>query len=230
MISLLHPTRSRPEKSQLTTSRWLMRAKEQVELIVSLDSDDPSLERYKGLYPNALINPNKSAVEAVNVAAKRASGDILIVLSDDTECPQSWDLVIKRAVAGKTDYVLKTYDGVQDWIVTMPVLDRAYYNRFGYVYHPLYRHQFVDTHFTHVADALKKIIWRNDITFRHAHYSVLRQRPDRISQRADATWNEGKRTYLQMLKRNLELPKEIDIMNLSRYGKDHIRWIQRNKR
>lgn len=201
-----------------------------MELIVSLDADDPMLDSYKRIYPEVVIHTNRSAVDAVNLAATKATGEIMIVVSDDTECPASWDLVIKRAVAGQSDYVLKTFDGVQQWIVTMPILDRAYYNRFGYIYHPSYRHQFVDTHFTHVADVLKRIIWRNDITFHHAHYSVMRNRPDKVSQRADSTWNEGKRTYLKMLRKNLGLPKSIDIMNLSRHGRDHLRWIQKNKR
>jgi glycosyltransferase involved in cell wall biosynthesis len=209
---------------------WLRRAKEPVQLIVSLDADDPSLKQYQAIYPDALINPNKSAVEAVNTAAKHATGNIMIVLSDDTECPPSWDLAIRRAVADRKDYVLKVNDGIQNWIVTMPIIDREYYNRFGYIYHPAYSHMFADTFFSHVADALKRIIWRNDITFRHCHYSVMKRRPDNVNRRADSTWNEGKRTYLRMLRDNLGLPREVNIMRLSRYGTEHLRWIAKNRR
>lgn len=228
MLSLLHATRSRPDKSLKTTKRWVEYSGVKTELIVSLDQDDPALKRYLIHYPNAIVNKNRSAVDAVNRAAEQAKGNILVVLSDDTECPPGWGNMIVKATKKTSDFVLKVNDDVQKWIVTQPILDRAYYERFGYVYHPGYLHQFVDTHFTHVADALGKIIFRNDIHFPHRHYSVTRQRPDEINRRADATWDQGKRLYLDMLKRNLDLPDTVDIMKLSHFANDHLRWIRKN--
>lgn len=228
MLSILHATRSRPEKSLRTTKRWLECAGTKTELIVSLDEDDPSLKRYLVHYPNAIVNKNRSAVDAVNKSAEQAQGKILVVLSDDTECVPNWGNMILKATKNKEDFVLKVNDDVQKWIVTQPILDRAYYNRFGYVYHPGFLHMFCDTFFTHVADALKKIVFRNDIHFPHRHYSVTRQRPDNVNSRADATWNQGKRLYIEMLKKNLELPETVDIMKLSHFANDHLRWLKKN--
>lgn len=225
-ISILHPTRSRPDKSRQTIDKWKARAAVDLEVIVSLDTDDPELRRYLNIHPDAIINPNRSAVDAVNRAAEVATGRIMVVVSDDTDCPHGWGKTILKATQGKKDFVLKVYDGTQVWIVTQPIIDRFYYERFGYLYDPDFKHMFVDTMFTHVADALKKIIWRNDILFPHKHYSVTRQRPDAVNRRADATWNDGKRIYLRKVRRNLGLPKEVNIMLLSRYARAHLKWLR----
>lgn len=225
-ISILHPTRSRPDKSRETVQKWRKLAGVETELIVSVDEDDPCLSSYKLIYPDLLISKNRSAVDAVNNAAAQATGRIMVVLSDDTDCPQNWGATILRATKGKRDFVLKVFDGLQSWIVTQPIIDRQYYERFGYVYNPNYKHQFVDTEFTHIADILQAIIWRNDILFPHKHYSVTRQRPDAVNRRADATWEEGKRTYIRRCRQKFGLGKDTDIYRLSKFARSHIKWMR----
>jgi glycosyltransferase involved in cell wall biosynthesis len=238
MISLLHPTRNRPQKSVEVTKKWLERAGCDIELIVSIDDNDQYRDRYLREYSTydpfttkVISNPNRSAIDAINNAAKESKGDILIVVSDDTDCPDKWCQVIYSAVEGKEDFVLKTFDGAQKWIVTMPVLDRVYYNRFGYIYHPSYEHQFCDTEFTHVADVTGKIIWRNDIEFKHLHYSVLREQKDSLYARNDNTWNEGKKTYIQRFNEQFGLPTTVNIWDIHDNG--HYQWLKdavRNRR
>ena len=162
-LSLLHPSRSRIDKSIKTTQKWMSQIGDvDVELIVSCDIDDPQSAEYQSYYMGGnsdtlLISHNKSAVDAINAAAKIATGDVLIVLSDDTDCPRNWASQIEYEMRDKVDRVLKVDDGIQDWIVTMPVVHRRYYERFGYIYHPGYSHMFCDTEFTHVANCLKKV-------------------------------------------------------------------------
>lgn len=234
MISLLHPSRQRPGKSLETVKKWVSRASAGVpiEIIVSLDTDDHYRHQYLKQYDvfkkaKVIFNDNRSAVDAINNAAKVASGDILIVLSDDTDCPNRWDQVILSAVDGRKDYILKVYDGAQQWIVTMPIIDRMYYNRFGYVYYPEFKHMFVDTHFTHVGDALKRIIWRNDITFEHLHYSVGKATKDDLNLRCDNTWDQGKHLYISLLKQNFNLPHNVNIWNLSEYATTHQAFLEK---
>jgi hypothetical protein len=231
-FSLLHPSRNRASRSAKTTRTWLNRAgTDDIQLIVSIDDNDPERRMYYDAYSNydvfktkVISNNNRSAVDAVNNAARQSSGEILIVVSDDSDCPHGWAKIINDAVQDKRDFVLKTFDGVQKWIITMPVLDRDYYNRFGYVYHPAYQHMFVDTDFTHVADALKKIIWRNDILFPHLHYSVTKEGKDNVSKKADATWGEGKNLYLHRFKQRFGLEDTVNVWDVSSEG--HKRWLQ----
>ena len=229
-ISLIHPSRSRPQKSFSATQNWLntCRSKD-VELIVSIDETDPDKDHYFSLYSRChqarvIVNNNRSAVDAINNAAKESTGELLIVVSDDTDSIRNWDEVILRAIDGKKDFVLKTYDGVQKWICTMPVLDRTYYNRFGYIYHPDYYHQFCDTEFTHVADITKRMIWRNDIEIKHLHYSVLKEIRDPLYMRNDNSFKEGQRLYLKRFKEGFGL-KGVDVWDIQ--GEGHIQWLKR---
>lgn len=236
MISLLHPSRSRIDKSEVTTAKWLFQKGDvEVELIVSVDEDDPQLRSYMDHYPanQIIVNRNRSAVDAINNAAKVAKGDILIVLSDDTDCCQNWGELILQATHGHKDYVLRIDDGyaqgipgTQEWIITAPILDRHYYNRFGYVYYPGYLHQFCDTEFSNIAYCLKKVIRTNDIVFRHLHPSILKEKRDEVMLRSDATWNHGKQLYIERFKRSFDLP--IDPWDFK--GESHMRWLKHNVR
>lgn len=226
MISLIHPSRERAAKSFQTTTKWheLTSVKANVELLVSVDEDDPQMHLYEA-YPKLIINKNRSAVDAINNAAKVASGDILMVVSDDTACPVDWDIFIMSAPQGKTDWILKTQDGIQPWIITMPIMDRTYYNRFGYIYHPDYQHMFCDTELTCVADLTGRKITSN-LLFPHKHYSVTKEQPDAINKKADATWAQGEKLFLERSKRNFDLketPGQIQ-------DKGMINWLQRKLR
>lgn len=234
-ISLIHPSRSRPHKSFNTTSKWLSNAtgENEIELIVSLDDSDPSLDEYAILYKQNILHlicsNNNSSVAAVNNGAKYATGDILIVISDDTDCPHHWDKIILNAVSDRQDFVLKVYDGIQKYICTMPVMDRKYYERYGYIYHPEYLHLFCDTEFTHVADVTNKMIWRNDILFQHMHYSVRKSTKDHISEKADATINQGSETYLRHFKNNFGL-HGIDCWQMNHLADGHREWLKNKLR
>lgn len=231
-FSLLHPSRSRPNKSFQATQDWLNTCQSKdIELIVSIDDDDPEKGTYQSLYSGVrnarvIVRNNRSAVDAINAAARESTGDVLIVVSDDTGCIRNWDSIIEQATAGKKDFVLKVFDGIQRWIITMPIIDRTYYNRFGYVYHPDFKHMFCDTFLTHQADALKKVIWRNDITIPHNHYSVGKSTKDQISFTADSTLKDGERTYVNLVRQNLLI--DGNIWNLSEYANGHLQWC-RNK-
>lgn len=211
MISLIHPSRSRPQKSFNTYLKWRIHGG--YKFILSLDEDDPLLNEYKKLYVPLMqlhpiviiVNKNRSAVDAINNGAKDFYGDWLIVVSDDTECPEYWPDEIYKATEGKTDWILKTQDGIQPWIITMPIMDRAYYNRFGYIYHPDYLHMFADTELTCVADITGRRI-KSNLLFPHKHYSVTKEQPDEVNKKADATWAQGEKLFLERYKRNFDLP------------------------
>ena len=207
MITLIHPSRSRPQKSFETMKKWILKAgMKDLEIIVSLDNDDPAVGQYQELYlakglphPCTLIvGENKNAVGAINRAARISQGTILIVVSDDTSCPANWGNRILRYTAGRTDFVLKTQDGIQPKMITMPITDRIYYQRDGYIYHPNFSHCWADRHFTEIAHKRGRVITKN-IMFRHLHYSVTKEKPDAQYRRTDATFNEGKRIYKQLM-------------------------------
>lgn len=209
MISIIHPSRGRHIQSVRTTTKWLEMSNnpENIEIIVCVDADDPQLQYYIDLYiVPILIRNNKSSVEAINFGATGARGDILMVVGDDQDCFEGWDVAILKEVEGKNDWILKTHDGIQKWIITMPIMDRAYYNRFHYIYHPSYKHLFCDTELTCVADITGRKLTSN-LTFPHNHYSIGKSPIDEIYRRNDATNSGGERVFIERYKRNFDLPK-----------------------
>jgi glycosyltransferase involved in cell wall biosynthesis len=198
MISIIHPSRSRPEKSENTIYKWYNYAYEnEFEVIISLDEDDPLLQSYKDNHEDEIIivNKNRSCVDAINNAAKIAKGDIFIVVSDDTDCLEGWDVNLLAEVKYKTDWILKTDDGLQPWIITMPCMDRAYFNRTGYVYHPDFDHQFVDTYMSCVADITGRRI-TSKLKFPHLWDTIK----DNLRKRTDGTWAQGQSTFIRLMK------------------------------
>lgn len=207
-ISIIHPSRGRPKKSYDTFKKWSDAAKypSGVEWLCSLDWDDDIGEYVEAYSPNGfpimspIISKNKSSVEAINNAAKhwRCDGEIIMVVSDDTEPVQDWDEKISNWNT-QSDWILKTQDGIQDYIITMPVMDRAYYNRTGHIYHPDFTHMFCDTYMTCVADITGRKITSN-LLFKHNHYSVGGSTMDEVNKKNDATWKQGEETFLRLMK------------------------------
>lgn len=201
MISIIHPSRGRPEKSEETISKWLGNSTFYINLIVSADSDDPKLNEYKEIWTAdcVIAHSNKSAIEAINIGAKKATENILMVVSDDTECFPRWDVALIKEVEGKKDWILKTQDGIQKYIITNPIMDREYYNRAGHIYHPDFQHLFCDTYLTCVADITGRKLTSN-LMFKHNHYSVNGTEPDELHKRNDATWRQGEETFIRLMK------------------------------
>lgn len=200
-ISIIHPSRGRPEKSYDTIRKWMSNQSGNASFIVSLDVDDPKLNEYTRLHKGVkfVINRNRSCVDAINNAAKVAEGNIFFVVSDDTETISGWDTAILKEVAGKEDWIMKTNDGTQGYIITQTIMDRKYYERDGFIYHPDFKHQFVDTYMTCVADIRGRKI-TSGLTFRHNHYSVNGEKPDELHRRNDATWQQGEETFVRLMK------------------------------
>jgi hypothetical protein len=228
-MTVIHPSRGRPLQAAYTVGKWLSFAtnRKSFEYLISLDEDDVFKQQYLEIFASkpaitVIINNNRSVVDAINNAAACATGRLLVVVSDDFLCMQGWDQQLLHALNQKEDFCLKTNDGLQPWLITLPIMDRTYYNRFGYIYYPGYLHMFCDTEMTHVADLLERRI-ESDLLFSHLHYSTYRNRRDAISIRNESTWMHGERLYLQRVKNNFGL---VDPPGQLRCDTVHLRWLQ----
>lgn len=233
MITLLHPSRGRAKKAVSTALNWLSKSSGQIKIehILCVDMDDQQRWDYANLLPAGsfiVFDNNKNLVEAANNGVKHAKGDIIVLLSDDFECPANWDTKIWDAFSKVygMGFILKTFDGVQHWIVTLPIMDKVYYKQKGYIYHPEYKHMFCDTDMTHVAALENKLILRNDLVFPHNHYSTGACEKDSVNKRADGTWKQGEEVYLRRVKDKFGLGPHTDVFNLSEAANPHINWLK----
>lgn len=206
-ISLLHPSRGRAEKAGETYERWIGRITKPayIEYIISIDKSDPDLLRYMKVYDvqarSILVNDNNSVVEATNHAAERSAGDILIYLSDDFDCPEGWNKLIEKEFEGvDSPMLLKVDDCLQNFhvgVCTIPIMNRALYERLGYFWHPDYKSMHVDVDLYETCKRLGVIKYAPHLKFPHNHYSNGKAQKDETYTRSEGNWDQG----LQVLKR-----------------------------
>jgi hypothetical protein len=201
MISLLHPSRGRAEKSYQNAMEWINKAGCDVEVILSLDMSD-SWYKYTDLYQQdckVIINYNDSVVEATNKAAKESTGDILLYLSDDFKCFDNWGVAVEnefKKYSGPT--LIKVDDCLQRFtvpVLTIPIMNRELYNTLQYFWHPAYKSMFVDEHLYWRSKKLNALQMAPHIKFEHQHVSVGKAENDETYRRSAANWEQGKALF-----------------------------------
>lgn len=191
-ISVIHPSRGRPEQAYATYQKWAAEADGEFEYILSIDEDDEKGGEYWNLFiiENICISANGTAIKAINYAASIATGDLLVIISDDFSCQPHWDTLLLAELSGKSDFVLKTVDGIQSVLVTLPIMDRVWYERYGYVYNPEYLHLGCDVELTACAIMQGKLLY-SSLLFEHLHYSTGKSPKDAINEKNDLTYAHG---------------------------------------
>lgn len=246
MITLIHPSRQRPDVAFAAFQNWFQNLSlykeinfsksgrvgthwfDKIQYLISLDEDDPTLEEYRRLFygPGFIVGNNNNIVDAINNAAKYAEGDVIVVMSDDFQAFSNWDLSVENLIAvhGK-DKLFKTSDGTQGWIVTLPIMGIDLYKDWGYVYHPDYKHMFCDTDMTHLADITGKLVFALDLPFYHEHYTTGARAKDAVNEKADKTWDQGEKLYLDRVQNRFGL-SDVDVFNISPAGRQHLNWLK----
>jgi glycosyltransferase involved in cell wall biosynthesis len=229
-ISIIHPSRNRPEQAAETAKHWLSNMFSVLNLAdytLSIDLDDTTINEYKNNFVegfNVIMSNNTCVVDAANIGAKQAKGDILVLVSDDFECYPDWDIDLINHFTEHKNNVLKTNDGLQGWIVTLPIMDREYYEANGYIYYPEYKHMFCDTEMTHKAELEGKLFKRMDMVFKHNHYTQGETKKDEVNDKANATWEQGEKIYLERVKNCFGIPN-VNYLDIS--DAEAILWIRR---
>jgi hypothetical protein len=209
-ISLIHPSRGRSKKSAINARHWITSSGlsiEEVQLIVSIDDTDNYRSYYQDydtfmadlFWTDFIRNPNQSVVEASNLAAKICVGDILIYLSDDFKCPDNWgQLVINEFKKYSGPTLIKVDDCLQPFnvkVLTIPIMNRALYEKLGYFWHPEYKSQFVDEDLYWTAEKLGALKLAPHLKFPHEHVSIGKADNDETYRRSAANWDQGKALF-----------------------------------
>lgn len=210
MISLIHPSRSRPQKAFNTAKKWIERAGVEVEYILSLDEDDNQKEVYKNLFNQKsnfpfgsliIVNDNSSVVEATNKAAATSKGDILLYLSDDFDCFPDWGKAVEKEFENEDrPLLIKVDDCIHHPsvpVLTIPIMNRKLYERLGYFWHPFYKSMFVDEDLYWTCYKLGAIKAAWNLKFEHRHCSVGKAPDDETYKRSSANWEQGKAQFSQ---------------------------------
>lgn len=148
-------SRSRPAKFFACLDNIRSLAKhDDYEILCSFDLDDKSmnnqevrdrLDSYPMVRPYWGISENK--VHAINRDMEFSGDwDVLIVTADDFWFEiDGFDLEVLKAAHDHPDCLLHFPDGhANERLITMPIMDRAYFNRTGHIYYPGYRSVYPD--------------------------------------------------------------------------------------
>lgn len=200
-FSLIHPSRGRVALAGEAIDEWRRAAGggNEIEYFLSVDDDDLDREGYaalardRGVTP--LVNRNRSIVDAVNHAARQSTGDVLIVVSDDFGCPPRWDEALVAAIGSRRNVAVLVHDGHEGRIMTLPIVDRAFYESRRHIYFPDYISMYCDDDLTEHAITTGRLIDARHLRFPHRHPSISGGDSDATYQRQHRglAWIEGRR-------------------------------------
>jgi glycosyltransferase involved in cell wall biosynthesis len=175
-ISLIHATRGRSSKAVACRDAFLQSAfnPANVEHIFCVDLDDEVSMEMSQQFEH-VVSDQRSCVAAWNKGARKASGDLIIQLSDDWLPPLHWDLRLLELVASrdlaKEEVVIAINDGARkDSLLCMAIMSRGRWEKQGDMFFAGYESVFSDDEFSHRAWNDGVVIDARDrITFVHAH-------------------------------------------------------------
>lgn len=190
MITLIHPSYGRPKKAIETALNWIHKADnpKEVEYILAIDTRDSKGQDYAGMFVDFLLCKHNSSfhtfnthncVQSTNEAAKKATGDILVYLSDDFDCPKGWDSLIKERLDIDKPQLLKVDDDLQPFrqtVLTIPIMTRKLYEMLGYFWYPEYESMWVDVDL--YFETKPYHVYAKDLVFQHQHYAKGRAKKD----------------------------------------------------
>lgn len=216
-ITLLHPSRWRPQQAKETLDFWMNRAhdKTNIQHVLSLDSDDETCADYARLFPNSTIaiNENSDVVQATNAARHLCNGDIIIYLSDDFKCPDFWDreIINQYNNDGNPDlWLIRVDDLLQKEhadVLTIPIMTKKLMDHLGYFWHPSYKSMFVDQDLFYTCKNNGWLFFAHHLKFPHMHYCVGKAPNDRTYERSSNNWQTGQQIYRTRKQQNFPLTK-----------------------
>jgi hypothetical protein len=154
--------------------------KHEVRFVVSIDLDDETMgdavvDRILA-YGNVAVHRgnSKTKIEAVNADLDKIGTDFdILMLASDDMIPQlrNYDDRIATDMAENfpdLDGVLAYKDGRRDDdLITFAIVGKKYFDRFGYLYNPIYKSVYADNEFTDVAKKLEKVKYFDLVPFVH---------------------------------------------------------------
>lgn len=195
-------TSCRPTVIPQAVNLWRSRAAnpEQIEVVISVDSNNAEAIRAAQSVPNAKVVvqsvPPFNCVRGWNKAAEATTGKVIIAMADDFNPPQNWDQLLlglnpDNWIDG--EYVVKVEDGYVHDIFVLSILTRKRYEKFGYVFYPQYESMFTDTEFGEVAIRDGVVINANHIMFEHMHPDCGKRQRDAndVLHGGKDRWNRG---------------------------------------
>ena len=172
MISLIVPTRNRPDNIKRLYDSWLQTSSES-ELIIIADDDDVNDYSFHGV--KVIRGIRQNAIEKINIGALNSKFDVIGFCGDDCVIESiNWENEVLKAMTKPLSLVYVN-DGVNKHTVPNHVfMTRKLYDTLGWFAHPDIVHCYADHVWRKIGQHLNKynkgvFIKVDKAIFRHLH-------------------------------------------------------------
>ena len=210
-ILVKYPSRERPHRFLDVLKGWVEKADDlnRIQFLFSFDTDDAKMREASKWIEKLNINAvtvygtSRSKVDAINRDFDKADPwDAVLVVSDDMWCVhQGWDSEIRRACMMHPDHLVWFPDQKQRSMCTLPCMDKAYYDRDGWVYDPRFKSVFCDDLQTDIANQRERLVMVPLTIAEHRHpANVNNVLPDALYRRNETSeiWKHDEALYRQL--------------------------------
>lgn len=196
MISLLCPTRGRPQQALDLYNSFINTQKFKNELLFCLQEEDPLLEEYIKVFKyneimSYFIMKSMPTTYIWNQLAKIAKGDLLMLIGDDVVIKTNhWDQIINESIKKYDDhiFVITVDDGRDNQTVPMrcphPIVHKKWIDTLGFFVPPFFSHRFIDSYIRQLAIKLGRFIELKSIVFEHKKFLYIHDQTGKRSR----TW------------------------------------------
>jgi hypothetical protein len=232
MISLLVPTRNRPEAMERLCQSAYSTAKEKddIEIVFYVDKDDKESKakaeelKSKDEYNIKFLTGKRIVLSNMwNECYKIATGPIYQHAGDDiVHRTRYWDNYIRKEFEKYPDKILFVYgrDGIvdSDELGTHGFIHKNWIETVGYFVPPYFSADYNDTWLTDLAKRINRLVYLPDLYIEHLHFSVGKAELDETykDQRA-----RRKRDKVRALYREKEKEREQDALKLQKFIKHY---------
>jgi len=221
MISILFPTRNRPENLRRLVNSIQGTVKSLFpEIFVYIDEDDSiSVNEAENLGIRYIIGKRKALSLCYNDLAKEASGEILMFGGDDIVFKlEGWDKIVIEKFSLFEDKVLfvTSWDGHEPGkLGTHGFLHRRWIDTVGYFLPPYFRSLCVDNWINDVAQALNRKLYLPEIIAEHIHYTTGTAKFDMTYADARLNYERDAFVYTQTLEERIADVKKLkDVLHI----------------
>lgn len=219
-----YPTRQRPEQFFKTLDLYIamFSSENRYHILVSCDIDDQSmnnkdcirkLRSYAQL--SFFFSKRDSKIKAINrdVDSIDYKWDIIIGAQDDSiPIKDNYDIVIAQNMQmhfPDTDGVLWFFDPFRTDLISVLIMGKKFYDRFGYIVNPVYDSMYAEKELMAVSKNLCRLAYIKNNIIEHRHYSFKDKASGCLAHDALYKWNhkpfkKDKQTYLNRRSNNFK--------------------------
>ena len=212
MISIVCPSRGRPDLAKRMIDSAIATAGQEIEILLYLNDDDPTLDQYKKLIDSKyiIIGPDRSPVYSWNKLVELARYDIYFLIGDDVQFgSNNWAKMVLDAFDNYPDKIACVYPvipGVKTSNCLHFCLHKNWVDTVGYFLPPHFWHWYVDWWIKVVAKKLGRMHPILEFTM-----PIIHEVQDETTARKDRLCLRERDHYLWE-KTNRHLYADVDIL------------------